>query len=227
MRASGSRNRQLGFAIALVLTAAGCAPPPPAPPLSSDEMLAVAEHLTVETNALQALRASGSGSAKVAGRKVFFSFALVYDRPDWVRVDLRPDAASLSSMMTAIMLWSDQCARTYFPARSIEVRGCMSRADGSLTGFDVASAALGALDRGALTQLRDATVVTDGDVVRVEGRYRAALVSAAYEGEPPRLRSLTVRDGENTLTLEYRGHGWKPFRWFPKTVTARLMRDGR
>ncbi len=230
VRFGSEARRQCGLTLvaAFAITMAGCAvSPPPAPPLGTDEIRALAEHLTVETDALQALRASGSGSAKVAGRKVFFSFAIVYDEPDWLRADLRPEVGSLSSTLTALMLWSDQCARTYFPARSIEVRGCVSRADGSLTGFDIASAALGAIDRRALEELKDVTVVTEGDVLHLEGRYHAVNVAAEFVEEPPRLRSLTIRDGENTLTLKYRGHGWKPFRWFPKTVSATLVRGGR
>lgn len=215
-------------ALAGLLWLIGCAvPPPTGTPLGTDDMRALAATLTVETDALQALRASGTGTAKVAGRRIFFSFALVYDEPDWLRADLRPDVGSLSSTLTALMLWDEQCARTYFPARSIVVRGCMTRADGALTGLDMASAALGALDRRALAELKGATVETDSDVIRLAGRFRTADVTAEFTDTPARLRSLVIRDGENTLSLEYRGHGWRSFRWFPKTVSARLDRGGR
>lgn len=221
------RSLALCSLLGLIL-AAGCAPPPPAgTPLAPGEIHELAASLTAATEPLQALRASGTGSAKVSGRRMAFSFALVYDAPDWVRADLRPEAGSLSGTMTALLLWSDQCGRVYFPGRSLDVRGCMSRADGPLAGIDLASAALGALDGSVLEELKDARVTRDGDIVVLTGDYRSAIVSTEFRGAPPRLHSVSLRDGQNLLTLTYRGHGWRPFGWFPKTVSARLETGGR
>ncbi len=223
------RIRAASLALAAaVLLAAGCsAPPPPGTPISREELAEIASALAETTPDLQGLRGSGSGTAGFAGRSFEFTFALAYDSPDWLRADLRPKIGSLSSTLTALFLWDRGCSRVYSPARTMEVRGCPAGPGEAFADLDYAAAFLGKLDDRVLGELEDATISTSNGGSVVRGTYRGMFLTVGIAGSPARISSLRIEDGETEISLRFAGHGWRSFDWFPETVEAAFVRDGR
>lgn len=208
--------------------AVGCATPPPSgEPLSDGALAEIADALTRQSAPLEAIRSSGTGVAKFDGRRVEFAFAALYDAPGWARADVRPEAGSLSSTMTALLLWDDECGRCYLPARAVEISGCADGAEGRYGGLDRAALLLGVPDGDLVNALQDARIARRGDGFTIEGTVGGSAVTIVAEGSPPRLRGLSLVEDRTELRLEYEGHGWKPFAWFPKTTEVTVLRGGR
>jgi hypothetical protein len=213
---------------ACLLLAAGCAkPPPPGVPLTHDELETLASSLAEDAGELAGLRASGAGGVTFGARGFEFAFAAVYDNPGWFRADLRPKLGSLSSTMTALVLWDGGCARAYLPARAVEVRGCLAGPGEAHADVDYAAAFLGRLDARVVAGLEDAEIsVAEGTTV-VRGVYRGIDVELSLGGDPARMTGLRLTEPGGVLELDYEGHGWTSVDWLPETVEARLTRGGR
>ncbi|MFH1503015.1 MAG: hypothetical protein ABIG03_08220 [Candidatus Eisenbacteria bacterium] len=214
--------------IACLLLVAGCTKlPPPGAPVTEDELELLVAELSRDAGELRGLRASGSGSATLVGRNVDFTFALAYDNPGWLRADLRPEVGSLSSTLTALVLWEGGCSRAYLPARGLEVRGCLAGPGEMFADLDYAAVSLGRLDARVLTGLENAEISVSEDARFVRGTHRGVELELEVRGSPVRMTGLTLTDDDSVIEFRYGGHGWKPFGWFPETVSTRFTRAGR
>ena len=215
-------------ALAGVAALHGCAgAPPPGTPVSGAALAELAARLSAPSARVEALRGSGHGTARLSNREVSFAFTLVYDNPGWLRADVRPELGSLSGTMTALLLWEADCGRCYLPAKGVEIRGCLPEEGVTLSGIDQASLLLGAPQSSLIDQLTDACVAMEDDSIVIRGRRDEATMRASFEGDPPRLRELVVREGLSELTLTYEGHGWKKLPWLPETTVVTLLRRGK
>jgi hypothetical protein len=221
------RGRAALAALALSLVC-GCAGGPRiGVPVSDAGLSELADLLCSAGSDVQALQCSGAGSAHLERRDVSFDFAFIYDAPDWVRADVRPELGSMSGTMAMQLVWEGDCGRCYLPARVLEFTGCLSGEGLAMAGTNPVSLLVGAPQRRLVESLEDARIRRDDDRIILEGRRGDTTVHARFEGELHLLRELRMRNGLTELRLSYDGHGWKSQGWLPRTTEIRILRNGR
>jgi len=209
------------FLCATLALLAGCTGAPDVGELVEQSQLeSLAEALNAGVPDAGSYRGAGSGEIGVSGRTLDVAFAVVYERPGWLRADLRPALGALGSSLTSLALMEGECARLYLPARLLVVNGCISDVAGFGGWVDPASLILG---------LPDATFIADLTDVRSSHR-RGRLVLDGLSGQT-RVR-VTIDEEDSVITgielghtgtdeelsLTYGGHGWKTGSSAPRTV---------
>lgn len=218
------RVGSLAIPVSLLLLAvlvAGCARAPVAGEPTRPEQL---EELARELNAAglsgSSFRGSGSGEIRASGRTLDVSFALVYERPQWLRADLRPALGTMGANLTALALMEGDCARLYFPTRLVVVTGCLSDVAGRADWLDPAAFLLGLPDASFLTRLIEARSTRDGDRLTIYGRAEGTRVRVDIDETGPFITDIEIEGEteEERLRVSYGGHGWKDGAATPREV---------
>lgn len=179
-------------------------------PIGAPELAEIAGNLRSFRNAAQSFRAVGRAEITITGRTLKLMFAGVYDVPGWLRADLRPELASLSASFTALALLDGDCASLYFPAKLMEINGCLSDITGDAPWLDPAALLMGLHDPGLLTSLEGATLATDGRILLVRGTADGTGISVEMDGDGlVRSVELSPGGGDGLVRVEYENYGWK------------------
>jgi hypothetical protein len=216
----GARPAVLCVIAALMLS--GCAGVrPDRQPVVEDELEQALSTLAARARSPRALRASGEARLSFSGRTLKTTFAALYERPGWLRADLRPSYGSLGASLNAQALVEEGCARVYFPAKLVEVTGCLSDVAVGASALDPAALVLGLPDVSLIDRLEVTGATRQGATLMITGRAGDATVSLEID---ERLSAFTRIEIEGSgpgdvLTLLYEGYGWRGGLTIPRTVT--------
>ena len=210
----------LGTAL-LLAVAAGCSRAPGVgEPVAPSELPEIVDSINSGVPAADSFRGSGDGSIRVSGRTIDVAFAVVYERPGWLRADLRPAVGTLGASLTTLALMEGECARLYLPARLLVVTGCVSDVAGYADWGDPASLVLGLPDASFITRMTDARASRGRGVLNIDGVMGESLVHVEVDESLPAITEIELgREGsDDALRLSYGGHGWKAGTTVPRTV---------
>ncbi|MBD3367852.1 MAG: hypothetical protein GF405_06725 [Candidatus Eisenbacteria bacterium] len=214
------------FIAALVCT--GCGPPPGAlRPLDDVELSDLAERIYEPLSDVEAVRATGTGQMTVSGRTLRFGFALLQSGPSWLRLDIRPDLVGFGSALNSLILVEGACARAYFPARVIEVRGCFDQIFGFPALEGAASLATGFPDASLVESIEGAMIRTEGDALVLRGTLGGSPIELTMAGESGVVTGIRAGDPDafDEVTIRYEGHGWKDAPPCPRVMSV-VAREG-
>jgi hypothetical protein len=205
---------------------AGCSSAPrPGEPLRPAELRELAAAVGDANGDARSVRSTGDCEITVSGRTLRVAFAALYERPGWLRADLRPELGVLGADLAAMGTLENGCARMFFPARLVVVTGCVSDIAGDAAGLDLAALVLGIPDASIITGLEGVSASRVKDHVRVTGRLGSTAVALEIDETLPAITSieLLTEGSEDGVLVEYGGHGWKSRSGVPRTVelTAR------
>lgn len=220
--AAGAPRRAAVLVMATLLGLTGCAGVrPEGEPLVAEEMQAALDALAARSVVPSGFRCTGEARLAFSGRTLKTTFAAMYDRPGWLRADMRPSYGSLGASLTAQAVVEAGCARVYFPAKLVEVTGCLSDLAVGASSLDPAALVLGLADASLITQLDDLTAHRGGDRLFFAGSAGQADVLVVVDERVPAIASIEIRgdDVDDVLTVRYDGYGWKERLGIPRTVT--------
>ncbi len=219
----------LALAAAAVLSI-GCGRPPPAgEPVGRDDVVRLAEALSAPGADIAGLRGSGGGEITVSGRGTAVSFAFVYSRPGWLRVDVRPQLGAAGHALSSLSIRDGQCLRTYVPGRGAEVTGCLSDLTGAAAEVDLGALVLGVPRLAFLSDLEDARLARGGDGIVLTGTLAGRRLTLTAAGSPPSVShiGLELTPGGRTLSVTYSGRGWHAFAALPRSIEIAVVGDRR
>jgi len=199
----------------------GCARAPHvAEPVGPSELARLVDTINTAAPGAESYRGTGDGEISVSGRTLKVAFAIIYERPGWLRADLRPAIGTMGASLTALALVEGDCARLYFPARLLVVTGCISDVAGYDDWLDPASLILGLPDASFITRMTDVTATRRGDLLTLEGLAGTSRIRVKIDENRSVITEIELdRDGtDGNLRLSYAGHGWKPGTSAPRTV---------
>lgn len=199
----------------------GCARAPRVgEPVGPSELAGLVDAINTAAPGAESYRGTGDGEIRVSGRTLKVAFAVVYERPGWLRADLRPAIGTMGASLTALALMEGECARLYFPARLLVVTGCISDVAGYEGWLDPASLILGLPDASFITRMTDVTAARRGDLLTLEGLAGSSRIRVKIDESRSVITEIELgRDGKDgNLRLSYAGHGWKPGTSAPRTV---------
>jgi hypothetical protein len=216
------RKRVLALCVVAVVMLAGCAGVRPSgEPVTSTEIDSVLAALAESSPIQSAFRGTGEAEITLSGRTIKTTFVAIYERPGWLRADLRPSYGSLGSSLTAQALLEEGCARVYFPARLMEVSGCLSDLAHSASALDPAALVLGFPDASLVSSLDAVAGRRDGTTVFISGTKGEASVSVVIDERLPAVKRVEISgtDPNEVLVVSYDGYGWKDTLNIPQKVT--------
>jgi hypothetical protein len=213
------RNALL-LCVGLALLGGCTGAPEVAEPVAPSELAQLVRALNDGLDAASSYRGTGSGEITVSGRTVDVAFAVVYDRPGWLRADLRPALGTMGTSLTSLALMEGECARLYLPARLLVVHGCFSDVAGLGDWSDPASFVLGLPDAGFLERLTDVRSSRSRGRLVLEGRSGESSVRIEADDERHVITRVELArpDSDERMRIEYSGHGWKGNPKLPQTV---------
>ena len=98
----------------------GCARAPHvAEPVGPSELARLVDTINTAAPGAESYRGTGDGEISVSGRTLKVAFAIIYERPGWLRADLRPAIGTMGASLTALALVEGDCARVYLGCRRI------------------------------------------------------------------------------------------------------------
>ena len=205
---------------ALALLAGCTGAPEVAEPVAQSQLESLAEALNAGVPDAGSYRGAGSGEIGVSGRTLDVAFAVVYERPGWLRADLRPALGTLGASLTSLALMEGECARLYLPARLLVVSGCISDIAGFGSWVDPASLILGLPDATFIAGLTDVTSSHRRGRLVLDGRSGDTRVRVSTDEEKSVITGIELgHEGtDEELSLTYDGHGWKEGFRAPRTV---------
>ena len=209
-------------AMAALLLLLGCARAPVGEePVRPAELADLAEALKGAAPSADSYRATGTGEIRASGRTLNVAFAMMYERPGWLRADLRPALGTMGANLTALALLEGDCARLYFPARLIEVTGCLSDVLAPPDWLDAASFLIGLPDAAFFEDLTEVTRSRRRGTVSLTGLAHGRRVRVEIDESGPFITmiELTELESGESVRAQYEGHGWKPGLFVPRTVS--------
>ncbi|MFH1690149.1 MAG: hypothetical protein ABIE42_07915 [Candidatus Eisenbacteria bacterium] len=209
----------LGVAVLTLL--AGCAPAPRVgEPVGPSELTALVDAINSGLPGADSYRGTGEGEITLSGRTVDVAFAVVYERPGWLRADIRPALGTLGASLTTLALLEGECARLYLPARLLVVTACLSDFAGYGDWLDPASLILGLPDASFITRMTGVTATRRGGLLTLDGLAEGSRVRVKVDVARSVITEIELgrEDADEYLSLTYSGHGWKPGTTAPKTV---------
>jgi hypothetical protein len=176
--------------------------------------------MSIPAAGVEGLRGSGGGEVTASGRGVEMSFAFVYSHPGWLRLDVRPEFGAVGHAMSSLSVLDGLCLRSYFPARGVEVQGCLSDLAESVPEVDVAALVLGVPRLSFLSELEGAHLRREAGGLVLSGTLAGRILSLTAEGSPPAVSRLTleITPGDKVLELRYSGRGWHSIAVLPRSV---------
>jgi len=209
------------LALCWLLSLAGCSVGPAVTePVGPAGLAEIVDGLAAAHPSVDACRGTGDGEISVTGRTLKVSFAVVYDRPGWLRADLRPQLGTMGANLTALGTMEGDCARMFFPARLLVITGCVSDVAGEIEWLDPAALVLGVPDPSFIADLTDVTSTRSGGRLRLDGRAGGARVRVEIDEELMVVTALELgrADSDDSVRVTYSGHGWKPSMPVPREV---------
>jgi hypothetical protein len=204
-----ARLRCVLLLVLLASALAGCARAPvPGTPVSPSDLRALASALKAGRIDAESMRGSGTGSAVLSGRRIRFDFALLYSRPRWLRLDLKPSLGAVGSSLTVLAVVDGLCGRAYLPQESVELRTCFADSSSDASSLDAATFLLGCPDSSLLERLENASLVRRRDSVVVRGEFLNRGITVAIDEELGAVNEIHVEDGsgERVVSLSYSGY---------------------
>ncbi|MEA3409327.1 MAG: hypothetical protein U9Q95_03165 [Candidatus Eisenbacteria bacterium] len=219
------RRLLLLIAVAFALLSGCTRAPHMVEPVGPLELVTLASAINAATSGAESYRGTGDGEIEVSGRTLKVAFAVVYERPGWLRADLRPAVGTMGASLTALALMEGECARLFFPARLLVVTGCISDVAGYSDWADPASLILGLPDASFLTEMSEVTASRRGGLLTLEGLVEDSRVRVKIDEDRTIITQIELgRDGTDAhLRVSYDGHGWKPGMSAPRTVELVAM----
>lgn len=214
-------RRLLILTTALCALLSGCSQAPRVgEPLRASELAMLVEAINVATPGAESYRGTGDGQIRISGRTLKVAFAIVYERPGWLRADMRPAIGTLGASMTALAVMEGECARLFFPARLLVVTGCISDVAGYNDWLDPASLILGLPDPSFITRMTDVTTVRGGGDLTLRGLAGDSRIRVQIDEDRSIITEIELGrdDTDGSLRVSYSGHGWKPGSSAPRTV---------
>ena len=214
-------RRLLALAVALFTLLSGCSQAPRVgEPVGPSELEMLANAINAGAPAAESYRGSGDGEMTVSGRTIKVAFAVVYERPGWLRADLRPAIGTMGASLTTLVLMEGECARLFLPARLLVVTGCISDFAGHSDWIDSASLILGLPDASFITRMTEVTAGRRGNTLTLEGLLGGSRIRVRIDEERAVITEIELGrdDKDGHLRLSYAGHGWKPGTSAPRTV---------
>ncbi len=189
-------------------------------PVGPSELAMLVDGINTAAPRAESYRGTGDGEITVSGRTLKVAFAIVYERPGWLRADLRPGIGTMGASLTALGLMEGGCVRLFFPARLLVVTGCISDIAVYDDWLDPASLILGLPDASFITRMTGVTASRRGGTLTLEGLVEDSRVRVKIDEERAIITQIELgRDGTDShLRLSYEGHGWKPGTAAPRTV---------
>jgi hypothetical protein len=190
-------------------------------PLLREEADAVLAELAARSPVPRAMRATGEARLTFSGRTLKTTFAAAYDRPGWLRADLRPSYGSLGASMTAQALVNDGCAKVYFPSKLAMITGCLSDVAQGASSLDPAALILGIPDVSILRRLDNVAVRRGRDLLFLGGTIGDAAVTIEIDERLAAVTSVEIRGtgADDVMTISYGDHGWKKDLMIPRTIS--------
>ncbi len=214
-------RRLLVLAVAVFALLSGCSRAPRVvEPVAPSELAILVNAINGAAPGAKSYRGTGDGEITVSGRTIRVTFALVYERPGWLRADLRLPIVPMAAPVTALALMQGECARIFLPARLLVVTGCISGVAGDDGQLDAASLILGLPDASFITRMTEVTATRRGGFLTLQGLVGDARVRVKIDEDRSIITEIEVgRDGtDENLRLSYSGHGWKAGTSAPRTV---------
>jgi hypothetical protein len=215
-------RRLLTLAIALSALLSGCSQAPrTGEPLGPTALATLADAINTATAGAESYRGTGSGQIRISGRTLKVAFAIVYERPGWLRADLRPAIGTLGASMTALAVMEGQCARLFFPARLVVVTGCISDVAGQHDWLDPAALILGLPDASFIARMTSVTAARRRGSLTLDGFAGDSRVRVQIDEDQSVITEIELgSDGtDGNVRVSYSGHGWKPGTTAPREVT--------
>ena len=138
-------------------------------PVGPSELAMLVDEINTAAPGAESYRGTGDGEITVSGRTLKVAFAVVYERPGWLRADLRPAIGTMGASLTALALMEGECVRLFFPARLLVVTGCISDVAGYNDWLDPASLILGLPDASFILRMTGVTASRRGGTLTLEG----------------------------------------------------------
>ena len=214
-------KRFLVLAVAIFALLSGCSRAPRVvEPVAPSDLAALVNAINTAAPGAASYRGTGNGEITVSGRTIKVAFALVYERPGWLRADLRLPIVPMAAPMTALALMEGECARIFLPARLLVVTGCIPGVAGGDGELDAASLILGLPDASFITRMTEVTTTRRRGLLILEGLAGDSRVRVKIDEERSIITEIEVgREGtDRNLRLSYSGHGWKAGTSAPRTV---------
>jgi len=214
-------RRLLVLIVAVFALLSGCSRAPRVvEPVGPSELALLADEINTAAPGAESYRGTGDGEIVVSGRTLKVAFAIVYERPGWLRADLRPAIGTMGASLTALGLMEGGCTRLFFPARLVVVTGCISDVAVYDDWLDPASLILGMPDASFITRMTGVTASRKGGTLTLEGLVEDSPLRVKIDEERKIITEIELgRDGTDAhLRLSYEGHGWKPGTSAPRTV---------
>lgn len=211
----------LVLAVAMFAVLSGCSRAPRVvEPVAPSELTALVNAINDAAPGAESYRGTGDGEITVSGRTIKVTFALVYERPGWLRADLRLPLVPMAAPLTALALMEGECARLFLPSRLLVLTGCIAGVTGDGGRLDAASLILGLPDASFITRMTDVTATRRRGFLTLEGLAGDARVRVMIDETRSIIREIEVgRNGtDENLRLSYSGHGWKAGTSAPQTV---------
>jgi len=214
-------RRLLVLVVAVFALLSGCSRAPRVVgPLGPSELAVLVDEINTAAPGAESYRGTGDGEITVSGRTLKVAFAVVYERPGWLRADLRPAIGTMGASLTALALMEGECARLFFPARLLVVTGCISDVAASNDWLDPASLILGLPDASFILRMTGVTASRGGGTLTLEGFVEDSRVRVEIDEDRSTITEIELgRDGTDAhLRFSYEGHGWKSGTSAPRTV---------
>jgi len=206
----------------------GCGPRPGVrTPIDDGELADLAGRVAWPGPGEPTIRATGTGQMVVSGRTLRFGFALLQSGASWLRIDLRPELLGYGAGLNALVLIEGACARAYFPARVIEVRGCFDEIFGFPGVQGAASLATGFPDSVLVASLEGAAIARVGDELSLTGRLLETPVELLVDPADGLVGRIVAGDPDafDEVTIEYGDRGWKDALPCPRIISV-VAREG-
>ena len=213
-------KRFLVLAVAMFALLSGCSRAPRVvEPVAPSELGVLVNAINAAAGA-QSYRGTGDGKITVSGRTIKVTFALVYERPGWLRADLRLPIVPMAAPLSVLALMEGECARMFLPARLLVVTGCIPGVGGDDGQLDAASLILGLPDASFITRMTEITATHKRGFLTLEGLIGDSPVRVKIDEKRSIITEVEVgREGtDRNLRLSYSGHGWKAGTSAPRTV---------
>ena len=214
-------RRLLAIAATAFALLSGCALAPRVfEPVGQSELATLVDAINAAAPLAESYRGTGDGEIRVSGRTIKVAFAAVYDRPRWLRVDLKLTIGLMAASPTALALMDGECTRLFLPSRLLVVTGCISDVAEYEDWLDPASLLLGLPDASFITRMTDVTAARGGGLLTLDGLAGNSRVRVKIDENRSIIKEIELgRDGtDRNLRLSYTGHGWKPGTSAPRTV---------
>ncbi len=217
------------LAIALILaTLAGCGRHElRTEPVEAGKLERIATTIADHWGEPSSVRASGTGRLSTSNSMTRFSFALLYDDPSWIRMDVRPTAVITGPIGSLQLEVDGTCSEAYLPGVPLWIEGCLEDEWDGLDMIDLPALMLGFLTPRTLLSIDSPEVGGSKGLTLIKGLVGERSVAFTLTDDLRELKRVEIADGDGNgkIEIDYVGHGWKS--GIPAPHTSTLVYDSR